>query len=55
MINLTKKDISKFQDIYKENFGFHIEENEAREKAERLISLVSLTFPRARPPNKSDT
>lgn len=43
-MSLTKAQLKKYQELYKERFGFDISENETCEKAESLVRIVELTY-----------
>ena len=41
---LEESDIKKFQDIYREQFGKEITQDNARAKGEKLLRLVQLVY-----------
>jgi hypothetical protein len=43
-MRLSDEDISKFQALYRSEFGFDISREEACEKAHKLLRLMSLVY-----------
>lgn len=41
---LTEKQISKFQELYKKNFGKEISRDEALEKGIKIVELIKLVY-----------
>ena len=41
---LSDKDITKFQALYKSEFGMEISRDEAREKGAKLLRLMSIVY-----------
>ncbi len=43
-MSLTKAQLKKYRELYKERFGFDISKEEACEKAENLVRMVELVY-----------